>query len=227
MTAAPPGAAPQGEAAPSVEASAARDQINSLRGDKAFLSKFAAGDAEARATMRDLHIKGWPDAQTGHSGPGVAPTLVGGFEKKAGPGDPAHEGDEAAPLDTSLPFEFAPDVSVNDMKAMHKLGQEIVTNLEIDPQSASGHLKMLNTAINARPKDADGVPLAMHEAELAKMEFILKETWRDDYEANTQAFHAALQKAGPKGGEWLRRAILASGPTAAVWAMNTLIRKQV
>jgi hypothetical protein len=222
MTAAPPGAEPQAqaEAAPSPEAAAAREQINSLRTDKAFLSKFAAGDAQARQQMHDLHVRAWPVRNQATPGPGAGPAAD--ISDKAGAGYP---GAESEPLDISLPLAFDENTPLADMKQLHALGQEVVKNLAIEPESANGAVKMIETALAARPKDADGAPMAMGATELSKMEFILHERWGTEYEANTQAFHTALKKAGGKGGEWIRRALLAAGPTVAAGMMDNLARR--
>ncbi len=208
-----------------VEANTARAEIDNLRADPGFRERFASGDKAARDQLHDLHVQAYPEGSA-EQAPGAGPVASAEGDGKTDAGDPPEGAPpEGAPLDISLPFTFAPDVPVAQMKQVHALGQEVVKALALEPESAAGAIKMIENAINARPKGAEGQPVPMDALEINRLEFLLHEKWGADYQANADAFGAALQKAGQKGGAWLQRSLLASGPDVAAAMMANLARR--
>lgn len=175
----------------------ARAEISKLGTDAAFraayLDKSNPGHAAARERMDQLHQAAYPADENADNA------------QAAGPHGP-------------LPLTFLPDTPGAQIVEAHKLANETAAALQVDPELARGAVGQLENAIRTRgPK-----PTPMNEAELNKFESILRERWGAEYDARTDAAHAALRKAGPRGGVWLQQAILHAGPAAAAWAFETL-----
>lgn len=169
----------------------------------AYFSADAPGHSAAVERLNKLHETAYaeqPEAPAGSESPGGAEA-----EGDNAPEQPARP----------LPLQFSSDASGETVIAAHKLANETVASLGLDPNMAHGSVAILERSIAQREQKP------MDTLELAHMESVLEQRMGDQYGANMAAVNAALKKAG-KGGEWLRKAILASGPETAVLVMETL-----
>lgn len=201
---------------PPVQTTALQTPAEMLRNNPKLASAYLAGDAEARKTVEAQCQATAATAEDGTVKPAAPPS--GDQAEKPAPLDTAAQMDAPSPL----PFEFSPDTPAAVVAETHKTAEGMATALGFVGEERDllrGAVTTLQKAVAARgEKPMDGI-------ELAKMEHMLHERFGADYDAKIDAVQRALKKLGPKGGEWLRRSILASGPATATWAFESLARK--
>ena len=234
--ASPPESAPAAEQGTlSAEASAARAELDGLKADPGFIERYTSGSVEAKACMAELHKLAYPET-AGDDAP--MPTTPAEraqaaiealradpeFVKRYEAGDPLAVSEmqdlHAQANPEPLPFDFPEDVPIANIAKANELAGEVIENLSLDRDLARGAVSVLDKAVTARA-DAQGMPSPMDDLEIAHLDARLQAHFGDDYDAQMDRVEAALKRAGD-GGAWLRQAILASGPTTALWAFQTL-----
>jgi hypothetical protein len=174
----------------------------------------ARGQLSREDANRNLVDAGYP-ALDQPAATGMAKSVL--TPEPAAPKDaPAAAPQPAGPV-PNLPLQFPKDAPGAVVVAAHEVAQETIAALGVDADLARGGVAMLEKSIGERQGKA------MDEIELASMDFRLKEMWGPDYDARMDAVQAAFRKAG-RGGEWLRQAVLASGPLTAAWVFDSLSR---
>ena len=118
--------------------------------------------------------------------------------------------------------EFGADTPVDQVTEAGRVATATISALGLPPEIARASIKHIEDAIASRGP----APVAMTGTELSKFEFILQQKFGADYDARLDRVEAALKKAGPKGGEWLRIALLHSGPMVAASLFDTLSQPQ-
>lgn len=127
---------------------------------------------------------------------------------------------QAAARGEAIAGEGAAQPAAAEFEAAHTLAVETAQGMGIEPELARGGIAHIEEAMKARQSR----PMAADE--LAQMEQGLRRQWGADYDAKLDAVERALAKSG-KGGDWLRRSLLASGPATAIWGLTTLANKGV
>ena len=231
----PKAAAPTGQDTPSPEATAAQAKIETLKGDKDFIERYTSGNVEARHLMAELHECAFPEPEADTTPPPATPAEAAKAHINELRNDPdfvarVEQGDilARAELDAlasranpvPLPFTFDESIPVSTVVEANQQAHEVAEALGVDSGLASGAVKMLDRAHAARLDDS-GAPRPMDQLELAKLDYDLQAHFGSDYDTKMDAAELALKRAGD-GGAWLRQAILAAGPTAALWAFQTL-----
>ncbi len=210
------------------------ETIPDLLSDPAFMAAFAKGEAAAVA-RRDAVVRSI-----------FAPEFFVLDQRRAALGDKAPpeterefldrqhryfseidrqvaaEAAAAAAKSSSLPFAFAPKVSVAVVSEAKVIAHEALKTLGVDQIFAEGAIKVIEKSHAGRRQDT-GVPRPMNERELAKYEFILREKFGEKYDASIGAFEQAVSGLSPKASQWVRDAVHGSDPHSASWFLISLI----
>ena len=101
------------------------------------------------------------------------------------------------------------------MVEMRTEAAETAKAIGIDKEMTHSAVEMIERGIGERGGRV------MDDAELASLDIALQRRWGDQYDAKMDAVETALRRGG-KGADWLRRALLSSGPQVAGWAFETL-----
>ena len=214
----PPSAAdPTGNAQATAAANAAGDaarasalaSIAALKGDKAFVAKWAEGDTAARTQLADLQKAAFgDDVQPGHTSTTPEP-------KAPADGDKPEAGEASA--EPPINFDWAnKELKAAELIDLSKATTEGVRALGVDPTFAKGAVEQLDRAVSARKNTP------MNPVELNRLDFILSERWGGAFAENRALVQKALDTLGPVHGVRLQQAMLAAGPDAAAMAMASL-----